>query len=515
MGIRKLKAFTAAAFVVLCVLWGPLNAYATVTNADAFNDIAWTEVFSDPLQSTKGVVQSMCSTENYIITIENASGSSTEPDTVSAYYKNTTDANGNPVTQYSLAKRVTDTDWEHGNGMAYDPRTKLIYVAPYSNLTASNRGVLFVMDPNTLEKVNTIHISDSWNVLGIAYIEKTDQFVILTNVDGGYDLRLYDSSFSQYTDFGTMQTDGAVNFQDICVTGDFVLLQPLGLKDGNYLRVFSMSERKIVANVKLSYTVSNVKTAEPEDIAEISPGVFLMSVTENHTDGSTVNHFYETVLKTGCSVTASATGGSVSLAGTTPEGTQITDFTDVEEGSTITVTFQPDAGNVISSLIINGQGEEVTEDESSYTISNITGNIVLSAGFDLPDAETDAGSAVTEGSLSMPDSETTAGADTLSIPDSDAAAQTADSSTVSTPDSDVSSVSAAAAGNEGSGSTSDPDVVVERLQLGARGGRILAVVAAAAACFAGVLIRLHVVRARKQREYVRRRHEHDAQSEES
>ena len=276
-----------------------------------------------------------------------------------------------------------------------------------------------------------------------------------------------------------------------------------------------MSERKIVANVKLSYTVSNVKTAEPEDIAEISPGVFLMSVTENHTDGSTVNHFYETVLKTGCSVTASATGGSVSLAGTTPEGTQITDFTDVEEGSTITVTFQPDAGNVISSLIINGQGEEVTEDESSYTISNITGNIVLSAGFDLPDAETDAGSAVTEGSLSMPDSETTAGADTLSIPDSDAAAQTADSSTVSTPDSDVSSVSAAAAGNEGSGSTSDPDVVVERLQLGARGGRILAVVAVVAACFAGVIIRLHVVRARKQREYVRRRHEHDAQSEES
>ena len=140
---------------------------------------------------------------------------------------------------------------------------------------------------------------------------------------------------------------------------------------------------------------------------------------------------------------------------------------------------------------------------------------MLSAGFDLPDAETDAGSAVTEGSLSMPDSETTAGADTLSIPDSDAAAQTADSSTVSTPDSDVSSVSAAAAGNEGSGSTSDPDVVVERLQLGARGGRILVVVAAAAACFAGVLIRLHVVRARKQREYVRRRHEHDVQSEES
>ncbi len=305
-----------------------------------------------------------------------------------------------------------------------------------------------------------------------------------------------------------MQTDGAENFQDICVTGDFVLLQPLGLKDGNYLRVFSMSERKIVANVKLSYTVSNVKTAEPEDIAEISPGVFLMSVTENHTDGSAVNHFYETVLKTGCSVTASATGGSVSLAGTTPDGTAIRDFTDVEEGSTITVTFQPDAGNVISSLIINGQGEEVTEDESSYTISNITGNIVLSAGFALPDAETDTGSAVTEGSLSMPDSETTAGADTLSIPESDAAAsQTADSSEVSS--SDVSSVSATVAAG---GSTSEPDVVVERLQLGDRGGRILAVVAAAAALFAGLLIRLHVVRARKQREYVRRRHEHDMQS---
>ncbi len=507
MRIRKLKALTAAVLVVLFVLWGPESAYATVTNADAFNDIAWTEVFSDPLQSTKGVVQSMCATEDYIITIENTSSGNTEPDTVSAYYKNTTDANGNPVTQYSLAKRVKDTDWEHGNGMAYDPRTKLIYVAPYSNLTASNRGVLFVMDPNTLEKVNTIHISDSWNVLGIAYIEKTDQFVILTNVDGGYDLRLYDSSFSQYTDFGTMQTDGAENFQDICVTGDFVLLQPLGLKDGNYLRVFSMSERKIVANVKLSYTVSNVKTAEPEDIAEISPGVFLMSVTENHTDGSAVNHFYETVLKTGCSVTASATGGSVSLAGTMPDGTAIRDFTDVEEGSTITVTFQPDAGNVISSLIINGQGEEVTEDESSYTISNITGNIVLSAGFALPDAETDTGSAVTEGSLSMPDSETTAGADTLSIPESDAAAsQTADSSEVSS--SDVSSVSATVAAG---GSTSEPDVVVERLQLGDRGGRILAIVAAAAALFAGLLIRLHVVRAKKQREYVRRRHEHDMQ----
>ena len=86
---------------------------------------------SDSRQQRRGAVR-LCD-GRYIICIENFNDLTTEPDVVSAYYKNDTDADGNPVTQYSLAHQVRDADFAHANGMAYNPVTHEILVSGYSS----------------------------------------------------------------------------------------------------------------------------------------------------------------------------------------------------------------------------------------------------------------------------------------------------------------------------------------------------------------------------------------------
>ena len=125
-------------------------------------------------------MQSVCATEDYIICIENFNDLTTEPDVVSAYYKNDTDADGNPVTQYSLAHQVRDADFAHANGMAYNPVTHEILVSGYSSPDASNYGCIFRLDPDTLEQKERIQLSTSYNILGIDYLPSTGGYLIQT-----------------------------------------------------------------------------------------------------------------------------------------------------------------------------------------------------------------------------------------------------------------------------------------------------------------------------------------------
>lgn len=71
---------------------------------DAFTGLSWEQVHEDEIQAPLGVVQSICATEDYIICIENTADNAVDTDTVSAYYRNDVDENGNPVERYSLAK---------------------------------------------------------------------------------------------------------------------------------------------------------------------------------------------------------------------------------------------------------------------------------------------------------------------------------------------------------------------------------------------------------------------------
>ena len=210
----------------------------------------------DEIQAPLGVVQSICATEDYIICIENTADNAVDTDTVSAYYRNDVDENGNPVERYSLAKRVSDMNWEHGNGIAYNPNTNEIYVALYTNLIPENRGCLYVMDPQTLAYKRKIKVSDDYNILGIDYKEDTNQYVIQTNADGGYSFKILDADFHVVEDLGSYAaTAKGDNFQDLVVDGDYIINFPLTLNMGigDYLHVYSISRKTMVADPQVDF----------------------------------------------------------------------------------------------------------------------------------------------------------------------------------------------------------------------------------------------------------------------
>ena len=158
--------------LVILMLCIPMTGSAEIAGPEVFENLVWEQVFQDDLHG--GVVQSVCVTENYIITIENMADNAEVRDIVSAYYRKDTDEAGNPVTPYTLAKRVEEREWEHGNGMTYNPKTHEIYVALYTNTLPENRGCLYVMDPETLGYKRTVKVAEDYNILSIDYIEASD-----------------------------------------------------------------------------------------------------------------------------------------------------------------------------------------------------------------------------------------------------------------------------------------------------------------------------------------------------
>ena len=295
-GFYRATALLLAVVLFVCI--SAADVSAEITGDDAFNNMQWDIVFEDNIQSAHGVIQSICCTDYYIITIENTSEDPNQPDTVSAYYKLAYDENGNDVEQYSLAKRVNDFDWEHGNGMTYNPRTNEIYVALYTALRPENAGCIFVMDPDTLSFKNSIKIADGYNILGIEYLEDSDEYMIITNDSGGYSIKRLDANFQIIDDFGPTSTSPGVNYQDFCVDGDYLLISPLtfGMGIGEYVNIFSISRRGMIQSAYFNPGDQGAQYYEPESICEPEPGVFLMPVTATGYDGSMYVYFYQTVL---------------------------------------------------------------------------------------------------------------------------------------------------------------------------------------------------------------------------
>lgn len=80
------------------------------------------------------------------------------------------------------------------------------------------------MDPDTLSYKGTIKISDDYNILGIDYIHEKDQYLILTNVDGGYSFKILDRNFQVIEDLGQYENSTVgYNFQDCITTEDYIL----------------------------------------------------------------------------------------------------------------------------------------------------------------------------------------------------------------------------------------------------------------------------------------------------
>lgn len=347
-------------------------SHAEVTGDDAFSALNWEFLYEDQMF---GSVQSICATEDYIITIDNVSDSPGDADIVSAYYKNDTNEYGQTVQKYGLAKRVIDRCWEHGNGMTYNPNTHEIYVALYTNMIPENRGCIYVMNPDTLEYKRTIKISDDYNLLGIAYKEDTNQYVIQTNAEGGYSFKILDENFQIVEDLGEYaDTSKGSNFQDMAVDGDYILNFPLTLNMGigDYLNVYSISRRALVAMPQMELGLDDIGACEPESLCQTEPGVYLAAINVVEADGTKKNRFYRLELPYYLYVNVTDDTGETTVQ-------------RVLRGENFQIDCTPAEGYELTSLLINGK--DIPEDEKKkleggYLLQDIREDQNIEIGFE-------------------------------------------------------------------------------------------------------------------------------------
>lgn len=373
---RKSGRFFLALFLgIFLFLTHPMLCQAGFASATPFADASWEMVAEYPLLGSTGVVQSVCATEDYIICIENYNDLTTDPDVVSAYYKNDTDKDGNPVTQYSLALQVQDADYAHANGMAYNPVTHEILVSGYSSPDAANFGCIFRLDPDTLEQKERVQISDSYNILGIDYLPSTGGYLIQTDTNGGYSFKILDASFQVVDDWGTYPFDFYMeNFQDLCVSGDLFFIFPLTmhLGIGNFLQTYSISQKTLLSDDAVDFGFSDdIVSNEPEGLCETNPGEFIAIVNLQKSDGTRLLRLYRTRVPYLFHIsTSSAEHGSVSEGG------------DVSRGEEKTISYTADSGYRLAKLSVDGSYLPVTEYPDSYTFSDVQADHTLAVTFE-------------------------------------------------------------------------------------------------------------------------------------
>ena len=373
---RKSGRFFLALFLgIFLFLTHPMLCQAGFASNTPFAGVSWEMVAEYPLLGSTGVVQSVCATEDYIICIENYNDLTTDPDVVSAYYKNDTDKDGNPVTQYSLALQVQDADYAHANGMAYNPVTHEILVSGYSSPDASNFGCIFRLDPDTLEQKERVQISDSYNILGIDYLPSTGGYLIQTDTNGGYSFKILDASFQVVDDWGTYPFDFYMeNFQDLCVSGDLFFIFPLTmhLGIGNFLQTYSISQKTLLSDDAVDFGFSDdIVSNEPEGLCETNPGEFIAIVNLQKSDGTRLLRLYRTRVPYLFHIsTSSAEHGSVSEGG------------DVSRGEEKTISYTADSGYRLAKLSVDGSYLPVTEYPDSYTFSDVQEDHTLAVTFE-------------------------------------------------------------------------------------------------------------------------------------
>ena len=373
---RKSGRFFLALFLgIFLFLTHPMLCQAGFASTTPFADASWEMVAEYPLLGSTGVVQSVCATEDYIICIENYNDLTTDPDVVSAYYKNDTDKDGNPVTQYSLALQVQDADYAHANGMAYNPVTHEILVSGYSSPDASNFGCIFRLDPDTLEQKERVQISDSYNILGIDYLPSTGGYLIQTDTNGGYSFKILDASFQVVDDWGTYPFDFYMeNFQDLCVSGDLYFIFPLTmhLGIGNFLQTYSISQKTLLSDDAVDFGFSDdIVSNEPEGLCETNPGEFIAIVNLQKSDGTRLLRLYRTRVPYLFHIsTSSAEHGSVSESG------------DVSRGEEKTISYTADSGYRLAKLSVDGSYLPVTEYPDRYTFSDVQADHTLAVTFE-------------------------------------------------------------------------------------------------------------------------------------
>nr|WP_051527148.1 hypothetical protein [[Eubacterium] cellulosolvens] len=392
--VRKALTCTGAALAALSIIYlseknselipegvghGCEVEAAVIASDDAFFDLDWDNLLieADAL-SGSSVAQSVCVTRYYIIVMENAAEDPNQPDRVTAYYRLPYDENGNAVRQFSRAKSVKDTDWEHCNGMAYNPRTDKVYVSLYTSLQGGNDGDVYIMNPYTLGYEDRIHISDAYNILGIGYDSAEDRYVIQTDGKGGYALKVLDGSFRVIDDLGACDPSPGRNFNDLCVCGDYVLNYPVtaGTGIGEYLNVYSLSRRGLVGTFPEDYGITDAdpNTVETESVCELGQGEFLALVNLTTNEGNRKYRLYRATVPADFSVSV-LTSGEGNAGGTT--GTAC-------RGGNYDLLYEAADGYRLTGIVINGKAVNIDgQDRNSgiYKVENIQSDQTIEVRF--------------------------------------------------------------------------------------------------------------------------------------
>lgn len=361
----------------------PETAFAkNASGAAAFDNLQWEKILEKTVTTKNGVVQSICATEDYIICLENSGDTSKENDIVYAYYRNPWDENGNPVEQYSLAFKNDKWDWEHCNGMCYNPDKDEIYVALYTHNNPDARGCVYVMDPHTLDYKYSIPIADSYDILGIGYYSQKGRYMIQANADGDYGIKILDGNFNKLADFGAGDLGLGTNSQDLCVCGDYIMNFPLtfdreGL--GSYMNVYSIDyggedapddypiQFKLLKEVPMDLEASDNRKVEPESICEVDDGEFIVTVNIMTNKGKRKYAWYKTEL-----------GGYYYDVKTECENGTISSTDEILKGGSYTVSYKPKEGYQLSSITVDGTPLNPAEYPASYTFSDIQADHIIS-----------------------------------------------------------------------------------------------------------------------------------------
>jgi len=296
--MKKLRGgFRLIGLILVCSMLLPMPSYADLACDHAFEGAVWELILEDYIQLSNGIVQSITLTSYYLLSIENMRSNPPMNNVIKAYHLHDVDRFGNPVERFSLAMQVENMNWEHGNGMAYNPNTGEVAVALYTHSRPETRGSLFIMDPLTLSYIRTVHVSDDFNILGIGYDHINDRYIIQTNHEANYAIMILNSDFEIIEFIGEFKdVNVGRNYQDLIVTGNYVLNWPLvlGTEVDNHIMVFCLERAELVAATPVDFGFEDTVTwNEPESIVEIEPGVFIASVTVVN-NGVRMHRLYQT-----------------------------------------------------------------------------------------------------------------------------------------------------------------------------------------------------------------------------
>ncbi|MGF6989409.1 hypothetical protein M2145_000547 [Lachnospiraceae bacterium PF1-21] len=337
------------------------EAEAAIASDAPFEGVSWELAFEQEMAA--GIVQSLCVTRDYIVTLENVNDEAGTPDILRAYEKKA---------PYNLAISIDTMNFEHCNGMAYNPQTEEIVVALYTAANPENRGCLFVMDANSFELKEKVKIADDYNILGIDYDGEQDRYIIQTNSEGGYSFKILTSDFQIAEDLGEYaHTAKGDNFQDLCVSGDYIINFPLtlGLGIGDYMNVYSISRKEMVSSSHLDFGFEGVTWDEPESLCEISPGKFMAVVNVKTAEGKTLARYYQTTVPYNYEVKV--------VEKTAEEEELKTKAFSVLGGEGLALNFTEHKGYHVEQVLVGGKPVELDEDAAAYKLSSVSTSQVI------------------------------------------------------------------------------------------------------------------------------------------